>query len=475
MTLRMSIVGAVPPHWQSLARVDRFYRQALASQFRLVPNSEAADLRFYFRLNCSGLGELGHGSPTIVALHGACVLEPGRVRLILSRLRECDGVIVTCSADEAIVRLMCADLHPAILRPTFTSEVRRVPRSGDHLRKLRGIPAATQIVTFVARLVPHKNVHVFVELIASLARRVGNVVGIIVGDYWGDYPLGMTGTRYREHLIDCVRKLGVGPTLIRFTGDLSDAELSILFGGSDLTVSPSLMPDENFGFVPVESICAGTPVVTTDYGGMRDNIEQGRTGYRVQTWVSEAGIRMDQPRLFAAAERVLRGRQLHGKLSRYCRLAARRFTEPENATRFAMSMFQCFNRFAEGQVRRLATRELPTSAAATRCRLGEGGDEWPVSREAARFYASSPDVPDIGMFARLTAYGSHRIVRGVLNVSDPLTSFAVSLSAVERRVIARIAGRGVGPAALSPDERNAAQSLLDVGAIVGTTERSFYA
>ena len=66
---------------------------------------------------------------------------------------------------------------------------------------------------------------------------------------------------------------------VHFTGPLEGDELSEAFASGDIFVMPS--DTETLGFVVLESMASGVPVVGVAAGGLLDIIEDGSTGYLV--------------------------------------------------------------------------------------------------------------------------------------------------------------------------------------------------
>ncbi len=78
-------------------------------------------------------------------------------------------------------------------------------------------------------------------------------------------------------LRELARRLRLGRS-VRFAGFVPDAELAALVAAADCAVVPSLY--EPFGLVALEAAAAGTPVVASDVGGLREVVEHGLTGLR---------------------------------------------------------------------------------------------------------------------------------------------------------------------------------------------------
>jgi rhamnosyl/mannosyltransferase len=103
------------------------------------------------------------------------------------------------------------------------------------------------IVLFVGRLVPYKGVDVLLRAMKGL-----DAFTVIVGD--GPCRMSLTALAVDSGLMDRVR----------FTGDISDAELLAWYHACDLLVLPSVSRQEAFGMVQLEAMLCGHPVVSTD-------------------------------------------------------------------------------------------------------------------------------------------------------------------------------------------------------------------
>lgn len=76
-----------------------------------------------------------------------------------------------------------------------------------------------------------------------------------------------------------LRALFAGNDRVVFTGQIIGDELSAAFASADIFVMPS--DSETLGFVVLESMASGVPVVSVAAGGLIDIVDEGSTGYLV--------------------------------------------------------------------------------------------------------------------------------------------------------------------------------------------------
>jgi glycosyltransferase involved in cell wall biosynthesis len=91
---------------------------------------------------------------------------------------------------------------------------------------------------------------------------------------------------YGDEMNSIAESLGIRHTL-RFAGWLAGRELAVAFGAADVLVTPSVYFD-NFPTVNIEAMAAGTPVVATYYGGSREAVIDGETGFVVNPYDLDA-------------------------------------------------------------------------------------------------------------------------------------------------------------------------------------------
>ncbi len=169
-----------------------------------------------------------------------------------SQAREIVEEFGICSADR--VRVIPLGLELAHFAPPAIEPVR-----GEFRREIGAGNAA--IVTIVGRLVPIKNHPLFLHMAARLVAEGRDCVFAVVGG--GE----------EDHLRRLAAELGIAER-VRFLGWRRD--LARIYADSDVVVLTS--DNEGTPVCLIEALSAGCAVASTDVGGVRDVLEEGRLG-----------------------------------------------------------------------------------------------------------------------------------------------------------------------------------------------------
>ena len=140
-------------------------------------------------------------------------------------------------------------------------------------------PQSQGYLAFLGRISPEKRPDRAIEIATKLGRRLKIAAKVDAADklYWEE----------------TIRPLVDGNPLIEFIGEIGDHQKSAFLGGADALLFPIDWP-EPFGLVMIEAMACGTPVVAFRCGSTPEVIEDGATGFLVDT--------MEQA--IAAADRV---------------------------------------------------------------------------------------------------------------------------------------------------------------------------
>jgi len=177
-------------------------------------------------------------------------------------------------------------------------------------RRAENLEQARLIVN-VARVVPWKGLHIYVEALADVLPRFPDAVGLIVGDPADD-------PSYSDYLRRLVDSYGIGDRL-RFTGFRPDA-LAVM-AASEVVVHSAVKP-EPFGRVVVEAMSLGRPVIAAEAGGPLESVRSGVDGILVSPG--------DPVALGAAISRVLTRPEEGRSLGKAGALTVRERYSPEH-------------------------------------------------------------------------------------------------------------------------------------------------
>jgi len=134
------------------------------------------------------------------------------------------------------------------------------------LRRELGLTDGNKLVGIVARLVPIKNHHLFLQAAQVVAEAMPQVRFLVVGD-----------GELREELEVYARDLRLDGKVL-FTGWRRD--LPCLYADLDVVALTSI--NEGTPVSLIEALAAGVPVVATAVGGVPDVVVDGETGYLVE-------------------------------------------------------------------------------------------------------------------------------------------------------------------------------------------------
>jgi glycogen(starch) synthase len=120
------------------------------------------------------------------------------------------------------------------------------------------------LICYTGRLEPEKGVQTLIEAMPAVRRAVPDGRAVVIGTGTAESELRHSARRRR--LADAVT----------FAGYVSDRDLRATLAASDVAVVPSLY--EPFGFVALEAMALGTPLVAARTGGLAGIVADGHTG-----------------------------------------------------------------------------------------------------------------------------------------------------------------------------------------------------
>lgn len=120
------------------------------------------------------------------------------------------------------------------------------PSAAPRIAAIRAQAGGRPLVLFAGRMVPYKGVPVLLRALQPL-----DVSAVFVGD-----------GPAREAAMSVARDLHLDGR-VRFAGEVPHEELVALFHACDMFVLPSVTPAEAFGYVQLEAMICGKPVIST--------------------------------------------------------------------------------------------------------------------------------------------------------------------------------------------------------------------
>jgi glycogen synthase len=180
-------------------------------------------------------------------------------------------------------------------------------------------------ITFVGRLEPRKAPEVVLRAAPGVLAEVPETRFVFVGrDTWDPNAPSASGWLRRE-----AERLGVAQS-VEFTGQLDRAGVMRELGRATVGVFPSRW--ESFGIVVAEAAALGRPVVVTPIAGFRDLVQDGVTGYMIDS--------DDAPGWAQALVRLLRDRSLARRMGEAGAERVRAISEPSRVAELAERSYE---------------------------------------------------------------------------------------------------------------------------------------
>jgi len=250
---------------------------------------EARDLPLVLTVHATENGRMGgvlvtDQSRAIDSTEEWSVAHADRVIVCSAYMRDEVSTLFGCDPD--LVSVIPNGIDP---EDWTTTDARR--RS---MRRRFGSP----LVVYAGRLEAEKGVQTLIDALPAVRREVPDARVVVIGTGGAERDLRARARR---------RRLGDAVT---FTGYVSDEDLRAIVAAADVVVVPSLY--EPFGFVALEAMALGAPLVVARVGGLAEIVEDDRVG---RTFVAGdatdlAAVVLDalqHPRRSRAAAEVARG------------------------------------------------------------------------------------------------------------------------------------------------------------------------
>jgi glycosyltransferase involved in cell wall biosynthesis len=236
-----------------------------------------------------------------------------------------DRIVFSCTSDLRIFRSLVADCLAETAILPFSVDLQRFrPPALDARQSLRrqfGISDEDVLFLYVGRVTAEKNVHGLLQVMDAVMLRARRARLLVVGPVadaefseFGTGPYDMTSILHQ------IRQSSprLADSVLLAPGCHREA-LPAFHGMADAFINLTLHHDENFGYALVEAMACGLPTVATDWGGLKDSVVHGETGFRIPTRVSRRGVQIDQWCAVECCRALVESTELRQRMGRAAR------------------------------------------------------------------------------------------------------------------------------------------------------------
>jgi D-inositol-3-phosphate glycosyltransferase len=215
---------------------------------------------------------------------GAADTSPtGRIEVEKAVVRAVDRLIAQCPAErDELLADYGARADQIALIPSAVDIERFRPVARSTGRRRLEIDPSAEMIVYVGRIVPRKDVRNVIQALARLtARRLGAGAATLPS-------LFIVGGETEEPDPEATPEIGVLRALaaelgvldqVRFVGRRQPDELHLWYAAADVAVTTPWY--EPFGLTPLEAMACGTPVIGSRVGGIAFTVVDGETGFLV--------------------------------------------------------------------------------------------------------------------------------------------------------------------------------------------------
>lgn len=193
-------------------------------------------------------------------------------------IQQYDAVIFTaCNFVKAGSRFNNLTLITPSIDPLSVKNIKLEPEQAKGIACRFGIDGNRPLITQISRFDPWKDPLGVIEVYKMVKKELPSVQLALVGAMASDDPEGW------DYLYRTLRRAGEDydiKVVTNFNG-ITNLEVNAFQTASDVILQKSLR--EGFGLTVAEALWKGTPVIGGNVGGIRLQIEDGVTGYLVET------------------------------------------------------------------------------------------------------------------------------------------------------------------------------------------------
>lgn len=274
--------------------------------------------------------EMNGLTPFICLLLGSLPRGGGNMQSYVKYLTTADCLMCNCLADVELASKYFANARTALLPFIPDEALFYMSDSGTRCeaKQRMGFNVHEKILFYAGRLTLEKNLHTLLRIFSVVVKVVPEARLLLAGDV-EDLPFsefGVSATDMRRMLFRLTDKLNIR-SKVQFLGHQTPKQLRELYMIADLAVNVTLHHDENFGLSQVEAMACGTPVVGTNWGGLKDTIADGNTGAKVSVFVTDHGLKVDWYEAAVKIIEILSDRDRQSRLAANCpKVVAERYS-----------------------------------------------------------------------------------------------------------------------------------------------------
>lgn len=240
---------------------------------------------------------MGSTVPMVGFLLGSLSRGAHGLRHFVRYLNSNDVFLVNCTADAELASRFFENAQVRLLPFAFDERVFYPLDAAARAaaREKLGFRQQDRVVLYSGRVTLEKNVLALLRTFSAVYERVPDACLVIAGvtqertfNEFGVDPVNLPHT-----LRKVVTRLGIPEDRVRLLGPVDGTRLRELYNVADVKVNMTLHHDENFGMSQVEAMACGTPVVGTVWGGLRDTIVPGTSGYGISTSPTPSGVKVN--------------------------------------------------------------------------------------------------------------------------------------------------------------------------------------
>jgi len=229
-----------------------------------------------------------------------------------------DAVLASCAVEAMqLEALYGADPARVEIVPLGVESAFFSPGDRAQARRASGLPRGIPLLACVGRIQPLKGFDVAIRALGLLEDRVPDAHLVIIGG-----PSGPEGEAEAQRLRTLVQAFGLKDR-VHMLAPQPHELLSTFYRAADLVLVPSR--SESFGLVALEAGACGTPVVASAVGGLTTLVDDGVTGFLVET--------RDATAFAGAAAAILGDPMLAAAMGDAAARRATRYTWPATAAR----------------------------------------------------------------------------------------------------------------------------------------------